>query len=511
LPYVKDGPVRRGGFHMDVENLLLSTIILPLIFAPIIYVLGRRFNWRTGWMAFAPLIISSILLIYLSSYVISNGAVTGIWPLAPSAGINFILLLDGLSAPIALTISILCTVISIYSMPYMEHRIGASSKDHGAYYALYLLYFVGMLGTALSANLIQFYSFYELMLVSSWALINIWGYGDREKIALKYFIYTHIGTLSLLAGILTTYTVFGTFDLTQIFLLSKSSSFTSSLIKWIIFAMFIGFAVKMAIVPVHTWLPDAHAEAPTPISALLSPAMIGLGGYGLVRLAYFIFPEIFKQFSLVFSLLALITMIYGGVMVLAQDDIKRLLAYSSISQMGYLLFGIASNHPMGIAGSMFQYVSHGTCKAILFMMAGAIILQTNGLRSLQKLGGLAGKMPITAICALIGFLGIAGTPPLNGFQSEWLIFTGAYWGAINSGNTLGVILTALALIGSIITAGYVLWAIRRIFFGPTPEHLDGVVEAPYTVTVPMLILAFITVLLGIYPKPITDLLSLIFG
>ncbi len=496
---------------MAIEDLLLQIIIVPLIFVPIAYIASRWLNWKTGWVAFIPLAYTSLITIYLTSYVASSGAVLGVWPLAPSAGLNFTLLADGLSTPIALTVAILCTVVSIFSMPYMEHKIGETSKEHGAYYALFLLYAVGMLGTALSANLIQFYFFWELMLIPSWAMINIWGYGEREKIAFKYFIYTHIGALSLLAGILATYAAFGTFDVLAIMNLTRGELLQVGFVRWIIFAMFLGFAVKMAIVPLHTWLPDAHAEAPTPISALLSPAMIGLGGYALVRLAYLIFPEVFEQFSLAFSILALITMVYGGLMALAQDDIKRLLAYSSISQMGYLLFGIASSYPQGIAGSMFHYVSHGTCKAILFMMAGAIMLQTHGIRSISKLGGLAGKMPLTALCAMIGFLGIAGTPPLNGFQSEWLIFTGAYAGAVEVQDMTRIILTALALIGSVLTAGYALWAIRRIFFGPLPEHLNGVHEAPLTVTIPMFILAFITVLLGIYPKPITDLLSLIFS
>ncbi|RLE49649.1 MAG: formate hydrogenlyase [Candidatus Methanomethylicota archaeon] len=493
---------------MAVENALLQIIVIPLIFVPIVYIISKWTGWRTGWIAFIPLAYISMLVIYLVDYVAKNGEVLGVWPLAPSAGLYFILLADGLSMPVILTIAILCTVISIYSMPYMEHKIGKEGIGHGAYYALYLLYAVGMLGTAMSANLIQFYFFWELMLIPSWALINIWGYGEREKIALKYFIYTHIGALSLLAGILAVYAAYGTFDLTELLVAVKYYK-PIEFLRWVAFAMFLGFAVKMAIVPLHTWLPDAHAEAPTPISALLSPAMIGLGGYALVRLVYTLFPEVLSEFTLALSVLALITMIYGGVMALAQDDIKRLLAYSSISQMGYLLFGIASNYPQGIAGSIFHYVSHGTCKAILFMMAGAIILETHGIRSISKLGGLAGKMPLTATCTLIGFLGIAGTPPLNGFQSEWLIFTGAFAGAINAHDTIRIIISALALIGTVLTAGYVLWAMRRIFFGPLPEHLNEVHEAPLTVTIPMFILAFVTVILGIYPKPIVDLLSLV--
>ncbi len=495
---------------MAVEELLLHMIVIPLIFVPIVYIASKWFGSKTGWIAFLPLAYTALVAMYLVDYVAKRGSILGVWPIAPSAGLYFNLLADGLSMPVVLTIAILCAVISIYSMPYMEHKIGKSGIAHGAYYALYLLYAVGMLGTALSANLIQFYFFWELMLIPSWALINIWGYGEREKIALKYFIYTHIGALSLLAGILAVYAAYGSFDLMRLLELVKQYQ-PVAFLRWIAFAMFLGFAVKMAIVPLHTWLPDAHAEAPTPISALLSPAMIGLGGYALVRLVYILFPEVLSEFAVALSVLALITMIYGGVMALAQDDIKRLLAYSSISQMGYLLFGISSIYPLGIAGSIFHYVSHGTCKAILFMMAGAIMLETHGIRSISKLGGLAGKMPLTATCTLIGFLGIAGVPPLNGFQSEWLIFTGAFAGAFQAHDTIRVIISALALIGTVLTAGYALWAIRRIFFGPLPEHLNEVHEAPLATTIPMLILAFITVILGVYPKPITDLLSMMFS
>lgn len=492
-------------------SLLVQILIVPLLFVPIAYFASKHFGWKTGWIAFIPLAYTTLISLYLVSYVSKNGAVLGVWPLAPSVGLNFGFMADGLSTPIIFTIALLCTVVAIYSMPYMEHKLGEHGSGHGAYYALYLLYAIGMLGTAMSTNLIQFYFFWELMLVPSWALINIWGYGEREKIALKYFIYTHIGALSLLAGILSVYAIFGTFDIPSLLSLVHGGLHPLGLLRWVVLAMFLGFAVKMAVVPLHTWLPDAHAEAPTPISALLSPAMIGLGGYALVRLTFTLFPEAFEQFSIIFSLLALVTMIYGGIMALAQDDIKRLLAYSSVSQMGYLLFGIASSYPQGLSGSMFHYVSHGTCKAILFMMAGAIMLETHGIRSIRRLGGLAGKMPLTAIFTLIGFLGIAGTPPLNGFQSEWLIFTGAFAGAIEAHNVTRLLITVVALIGTVLTAGYALWTIRRIFFGPLPEHLDEVHEAPALTTVPMLILALATIILGIYPTPLLRLLSIFFG
>jgi len=491
---------------VSFEGLVLSLILVPICFLPVTYIAGRRLGSKCGWVTFVPLLYSFLISLILLSAVSLKGSIYVVFPLAPSVGLNFGFLIDGLSLPIVFTITLLCMVVSIFSIPYMEHHIGEDKAQHAAYYALYLLYALGMVGTALSTNLIQFYFFWELMLLPSWALINIWGYGEREKIALKYFIYTHVGALALLAGILSLYSIFGTFELPLIISLSKFIH-VGDIIKWITIAMFFGFAVKMAIVPLHTWLPDAHAEAPTPISALLSPAMIGLGGYATVRIIYSAFPEVWDSLSFILSLLALITMVYSGAMALAQDDIKRLLAYSSASQMGYILMGLASADPMGIGGAMYHYVSHGTCKAILFMVAGAIILEAHGLRSISKLGGLAKKMPLTATMALIGFLGIAGTPPLNGFQSEWLIFTGAFHGAIEAHDTLRLIVVALGLIGSVLTAGYALWTMRRVFFGELREGLEEVHEPSIYVLAPMMVLAIFTVILGIYPRLLMDLLT----
>jgi len=191
---------------------------------------------------------------------------------------------------------------------------------------------------------------------------------------------------------------------------------------------------------------------------------------------------------------------------LAQDDLKRLLAYSSISQMGYMLLGISSYSTLGVSGSMFHYVSHGTCKGLLFMVAGSIILQADGLRSIDALGGLASRMPITTTAALIGFLGIMGIPPLNGFQSEWMLFSGVFQEAIASGSTLKLITAYAGIMATILTACYSLWTIRRIFFGKRPDYLEHVEEAPKEVTIPLLVLSITTVLLGIFPSTLSRIL-----
>jgi NADH-quinone oxidoreductase subunit M len=211
----------------------------------------------------------------------------------------------------------------------------------------------------------------------------------------------------------------------------------------------------------------------------------------------------YEQTSLYLSIWAFITMAYGGAMALMQDDVKRLLAYSSISQMGYLLFGFASMNALGLTGSVLLYVSHGTGKALLFMMAGMLILQV-GTRSFSKVGGLAGKMPITATTAMIGALAIMGIPPTNGFMAEWMLFFGALQTALAEGSMVRIVVFALALATTVLTAAYILWMIKRIFFGKLPEGYEKVREGSYYMTAPMMALALLTIVIGIYPEIFTS-------
>ncbi|HXZ98631.1 MAG TPA: NADH-quinone oxidoreductase subunit M, partial [Candidatus Acidoferrum sp.] len=369
------------------------------------------------------------------------------------------------------------------------------SREYGLYFALYLLYSTGMIGAVLATNLIEFYLFFELMLIPSYFLIARWGYGDRDRISFMYFMWTHVGALALLAGILTLWVVSGTFDLSAL----ASAVIPKSYRFWITIMILVGLLVKMAAFGVHVWLPHAHAEAPTPISALLSPAMIGIGGYAIVRILMTISPDLIGAISFQLSIWALITMIYGALMALVQDDIKRLMAYSSISQMGYILLGIASVQVQGVSGSMFHYLSHGMGKGILFMVAGIIIVQAHGTRSISKLGGLAKKMPVTATAALIGFLTILGVPPTSGFISEFLIFLGVINSAMHPLILQKLIVGIGAVVSTALTAGYTLWTMKRVFFGSMPAELGEVVEAPLTMTVPLIALAVTAVFLGIFP------------
>ena len=459
---------------------------------PVVWVLSRRFGARVGWLAAVPLAISTLVAIF-SGWL---GTVVEAFRWEPIGFFGF--RADGLSIPIVFTVSLLCTVIAVYSMPYMTHRLGKESREYGLYFALYLLYSTGMIGAVLATNLIEFYLFFELMLVPSYFLIARWGYGDRDRISFMYFMWTHVGALALLAGILTLWAVTGTFDLSAL----SSAVIPTPYRFWITIMILAGLLVKMAAFGVHVWLPHAHAEAPTPISALLSPAMIGIGGYAMVRILMTISPELIGAVSFQLSIWALITMVYGALMALVQDDIKRLLAYSSISQMGYILLGIASVQIDGVSGSMLHYLSHGMGKGILFMVAGIIITQCHGTRSISKLGGLARKMPVTASAALIGFLTILGVPPTSGFISEFLIFFGLINSAMNPITLLKVVVAIGAVVSTALTAGYTLWTMKRVFFGPIPAEMAEVHEAPLTMTVPLIILAATAILVGIFPDSV---------
>jgi NADH-quinone oxidoreductase subunit M len=473
---------------------------------------------------------------------------------------NFGLRLDGLSLPFALIIYILCTVIALYSRPYMVHKVkedlpghgnggeggaagvggvGYSSNDpsvHGSralpseniesssqatvldtqqyvnsqvalYFALYLTFSMGMLGTVLATNLIQFYVFFELMLVPSFFLIAFYGYGARRRIALMFFFWTHAGAVVLLLGLLAMGFFAGGFDFDTI--RTNASNIPAQWLPLIVFALVIGLGVKLAAFMLHIWLPYAHAEAPTPVSALLSPAMIGIGAYGLLRLWMELLAGTgsYEQYSLYINMWGLATMIYGGAMALMQDDIKRVLAYSSISQMGYILFGLSSESILGITGGTMMYITHGLGKAILFMMAGSIILQT-GTRSMSKLGGLAGKMPYTAVIAMIGALTIIGIPPTSGFMAEWILFNGVLQTATAQMDPLRTTMFALGILTTVLSSAYILWLYKRIFFGKIPEHLAHVRDPNWYITATMGVLAALTLIIGVYPdlflNPITD-------
>ena len=499
-----------------MEYALLQAVFLPLLLSPVAYILGRKVGPTPAmWFTFAILLYTTILVINAAL----SGTVEEHYPWTEQFG-EFGFLLDGLASPFAIMIYVLSTILAIYSKPYMIHKFheqfeeeqkinhsesGQSSvvessalqnyvnAKSGLYFALYLVFAMGMLGTVLATNLIEFYIFFEVMLIPGFFMVALWGDGPRRKIGLMFLFWTHAGAVVLLLGFLMIGLTLGSFDFADI----QESELPADIAMYSAVAISIGLGVKLAVFLYHIWLPYVHGAAPTPISALLSPAMIGIGAYGLFRLVVEFLPVTFSELAIWFHIWGLVTMIYGGAMALMQDDLKRFLAYSSISQMGYLLFGIGSMSAYGLAGAEMMYVTHAIGKGILFMMAGIIIVKV-GTRSIKKLGGLAGKMPITAVCAVIGALTIMGVPPTSGFMGEWIMFYGALETAIAEGSTIRAVAFGLGLVATALTMSYMLWMLKRVFFGKLPEHLQNVKEGSWYMTIPMMILAGFSIVVGIY-------------
>jgi NADH-quinone oxidoreductase subunit M len=507
-----------------MDYALLQAVFLPLLLSPVAYIIGRKLGPNPAtWFTFGVLLYCTVLVILAAL----GGTYEEHYMWTVLFG-EFGFLLDGLASPFAIIIYVLSTILALYSKPYMVHKFKENfhelnskqnqqsavqttalvessglndyvNKQSGVYFALFLAFAMGMLGTVLATNLIEFYIFFEVMLIPGFFLIAFWGDGPKRRIALMFFFWTHVGAVVLLLGFLTIGLSVGSFDFADI----NESEIPSDVILLSAVAIIIGLGVKLAAFAFHIWLPYAHGAAPTPISALLSPAMIGIGGYGIFRLIIELLPTQYADLAIWLHIWGLVTMLYGGAMALMQDDIKRLFAYSSISQMGYLLFGIGSLSTLGLAGAEMMYVTHGLGKGILFMMAGILIVNV-GTRKISQLGGLAGKMPITAVCAVIGALTIMGVPPTSGFMGEWTLFYGALETALEEGSTIRMVTFGLGLVSTVLTMSYILWMLKRVFFGKLPENLSNVKEASWYMLTPMMVLAGFTIVLGIYPDIFFD-------
>lgn len=502
-----------------MEYALLQAVFLPLLLSPVAYIIGRKYGPNpVTWFTFGVLLYCTILVILAAA----SGTYEEHYRWTELFG-EFGFLLDGLSSPFAIIIYVLSTILVLYSKPYMVHKFKENfaelqnkqnqetsgqttaivessglneyvNKQSSVYFALFLVFAMGMIGTVLATNLIEFYIFFEVMLIPAFFMIAIWGDGNRRRIALMFFFWTHVGAVILLLGFLTIGFSVGSFDFADI----KESEIPEDVVRLAAVAIIIGLGVKLAAFAFHIWLPYAHGAAPTPVSALLSPAMIGIGAYGIFRLIIEFLPMQYLDLAIWLHIWGLVTMFYGGAMALMQDDIKRLFAYSSISQMGYILFGLGSLSALGLAGAEMMYVTHGLGKGILFMVAGVLIVKV-GTRKISQLGGLAGKMPITATCAVIGALTIMGVPPTSGFMGEWILFYGALETALEEGSTLRSITFGLGLVATVLTMSYILWMLKRVFFGKLPENLSNVKDASWYMLAPMMVLAGFTIVLGIYP------------
>lgn len=534
------------------SGILMASIFLPLLLAPLSYFLGKRRGTSfVTWFSFGILVVSTILLIIPAITISEQNPVyeeTYAW----SQFGNFGLKLDGFSTTFAVTIYVLSAVIAVFSREYMVRKIAGdfdniemlnplsnnknnnnsdeekliknklshggrgqveslysiepSYKQHidtqmGLYFALFLTFAMGMVGTVLSTNLIEFYVFFELMLVPAFFLIALYGYSTRKRVSLMFFFWTHVGAVLLLLGMLAMGLFAGGFDFETI--KSNVSKIPSQWMTLIVFAVVVGIAVKLGAFLLHIWIPHTYAESPTPISALIAGPMSAIGVYALLRIWIDLLAVSYSDYSIYINFWGVITMIYGGAMALMQDDIKKLLAYSSISHMGYIIFGLGSQSMLGVTGSALMWIPHALGETILFLMAGSIILRT-GTRSMSNLGGIARKMPYTATFAMIAVLTMIGVPPTSGFMAEWILFTGALQTGTENMDSFRVVLFSFAILTTILTSSYLLVMYKKIFFGKISPRFEKLRDVNRYAIIPMAFIASLTLFLGAYPDPIIN-------
>jgi NADH-quinone oxidoreductase subunit M len=490
-----------------IPYMALSLVVL-FFGGLFIYVFKNRIGDAAGKIAVIFSGISVALMVLPFYWVMSgdgNYAYEGLrWSVILG---EFGLYLDGIAFPITFAVVVLGFLSVVYAVGYTSHEHSKPS-----FFANQLFFLMGMQWVTLATNLIEFFIAWELMLVPSYFLILFWGLPEtRKRTALKFWLYTQSGAVCILIGFGLLYFLSGatSFELAAIQGMLSTYIGAADLLKLIFILLAAGFLVKMAVFPIHWWLPPVHAEAPTPISVLLSGAMIETGAYALVRFGTITLGPAAASLSFWVAVIGVVTMFYGGFMALVQKHIKRLLAYSSVSQMGYVLFALGTFTVYGVSGGMFHLINHAFSKGLLFMAAGTVMHQT-GIRHVDKLGGLSNKMPITAFMAAIGMMSIAGSPPLSGFASEWMMFLGGFHAAIPPGSEAlflnWLILAILAVSSSIMSAGYMLRFFWKVFLGPHPDELEDVKEGPRSMTIPMIILGFLIVFFGIFPGVALDII-----
>ncbi len=403
---------------------------------------------------------------------------------------------DGLSMPLLLLTTFLGFLAVLISWKVHERP--------REFFAWLLLLETSIIGVFVSLDLLLFFIMWEIEVIPMYFLISVWGSGRKGYSATKYVIYTLFGSALMLAGILSIYFTTGSLNMIDISrqgLGVMQTIMPASAIFWL---LFIGFAVKLPMFPLHTWLPDAHTDAPTAVSVMLAGVLIKMGGYGMIRLCVSMFPHQAQQYAQILIILALIGIVYGAAVTLMQTDIKRLIAYSSISHMGYVLLGIFALGEVSMTGAALQMFSHGIVTGLLFATAGLVIHNVE-VRDLRKLGGLARQVPIIAAVFIIAGLASLGLPTTSGFAAEFLVFLGSYTStAVAHLN----VYTIIAITGVVLTAGYILWMVQQAFYGPVKAEYNNVKDADNLEKFYMFVLIAVIFLVGIYPAVLTDVFKL---
>ncbi len=481
-----------------INSHLLSLItFIPVIGSLFVLALPRDkvnlIKWSTLVITIIPLLLALILYAGFDRSAAGFSHTAGIqfiekYTWIRDFNMNFFMGVDGLSMPMVLLCAIICPICILASWNVERGVKG--------YFFLFLLLETGMMGSFVALDFFLFFIFWEVMLLPMYFLIGIWGGPRREYAAIKFFIYTLVGSVMMLLVIIYFYLASAphTFDMTE--LAKNNALFGYRMICW--FALFIGFAIKVPIFPFHTWLPDAHVEAPTAISVILAGILLKMGTYGILRINYTMLPDMTAKMATFMAVLGVINIIYGALCAMAQKDLKKLVAYSSISHMGYVILGMASFTDEGLNGGIFQMFNHGVITAMLFLLVGVIYDRAHH-REIDGFGGIASVVPNYSFVAFLAFFAALGLPGLNSFISEALVLLGAF--------QKYRVLTALAATGAIITAAYCLWTLQRIFLGKLNENYTLLPDITMREAATLIPLGVIVITLGVYPHPVLDLMK----
>jgi NADH-quinone oxidoreductase subunit M len=472
-----------------IVNNLGFPILSTLIFLPLAGVAALLLIRRTseslirlvallvsiaGFLVSVPLFTSFNKTTYAMQFVEKHAWI-------PAWNINYHLGLDGISILFVL----LSTLVTILCILISWNSVKMKVKE---FYIAILVVESAMIGVFCSLDFFLFYIFWEAMLIPMYLLIGVWGGPNRVYAAVKFFLFTLVGSVLMLVGIIVLYLYSGrSFDIVEL----ATRVYPYNMQFWIFWAFFAAFAVKVPMFPVHTWLPDAHTEAPTAGSVILAAVLIKMGAYGFLRFSLPILPEASKAMTPVMMTLSVIAIIYGGIICLAQTDLKRLIAYSSVSHMGFVTLGIFALNVQGMEGGILQMLNHGIITGGLFLGVGAIYDRTH-TRQIADYGGVASVMPVYAAIFLVFTLASIGLPATNGFVGEFLILLGGF--------TASQLAGVLSASGIIIGAGYMLWLYQRVFFMETNPKVSGLKDIDFremAALLPMVVLIF---WIGIYPN-----------
>ena len=494
---------------MGILNIITY---IPMVGALVILFFVNKGNPRAiRLVATATAVIDFLVSLYLWPNFNRAGTGDGMWQFRetydwiPSLGVKYDFGIDGIALLLILMTTFFGIVAVVSSYSAIQHR----QKE---YYVLLLLLQTGMIGTFCALDFFLFYVFWEIMLVPMYFIIGIWGGSRKLYAAIKFFLYTLSGSVLMLISILALY-FFNDGGIPFLNIAGLGNPATFSVLKfheighlipptlqfWMFLGFFFGFAIKVPMFPFHTWLPDAHVEAPTAGSIILAAVLLKMGTYGFVRFALPILPDATKQLILPVVVLAIIGIIYGALVSLVQKDMKKLVAYSSVSHLGFVMLGLFALNPMGIRGSVIQMINHGISTGALFLLVG-IIYERRHTRLIADYGGLAKQMPIYATLFLIAALSSMGLPALNGFIGEFTILLGAA--------NRSIVWAVFAAVGIVLGAAYLLWLYQRVFWGPldNPENAN-VPDVNRRELGLMIALIALMVWIGVYPKPLFDIIE----